>query len=519
MRYLFIRLLMKQKACVLERNQLFRSAADADFALSSRKTLPFATGRRAGTVRVCVALCYIYISATPLTKGHMMCHSARAVIIGLLMPLFCPEFCLFAAETTTEKLVADGIPLKLRRQVLLGIEHPLDGCFAVRSATPGSVDEFGGHYLSIAMLADVILAPGDFQISLKMGLVKLSEQPETLMLNVKIGAHWYEFAFEDRQLTVKGVQLDAVRRDDMEISHATTVSLDGRPFTLDFLRDGGMVSLRLNGRLLHSFWTEPAGGDLAICVERKTLLRVATSTDDMNAEVRIYDWTATAQFEQTTAARQRWEEQTGDSWRLMKRIGNAYEYQPDDLKRPNVLLIGDSISIYYTDTVRRLLTSRADVFRTPMGPGKAETLFESLNEFLEQGKWDVIHFNSGLHDFARKEGTDDDLQNYRKNLKIIVGKLRGTGARLIWASTTPVPKKAPAAATSDSLCRRYNATARVLMNEESIPINDLYNAVLPEHPRYWTAPNNIHFNVIGSAFIGRRVANAISPFLAAENLQ
>lgn len=417
--------------------------------------------------------------------------------------------CLYAVEPVAEKLIEKGKPLKLKRETMLGIEQSEEGCFALRSATPGTVNEFGGHYISIAMLADVILAPGDFQISLKMGLVKLSEHPGPVMVNLKIGTHWYEFAFEDQRITVQGVRLDAVRRDEMEMSHAAPVSLDGTPFTLDLGRADGVLRLRLNGQLLQTFWTEPTGGDLAICVERESLLRVATSTTDTEAELRIYDWTATAQFEQSTEARQRWEKLTGDRWRLMKRIGDAYGYVAGDPRLPNVLLIGDSISIYYTDTVRRLLAGHANVYRTPMGPGKAETLFASLDEFLQQGKWDVIHFNSGLHDFARAKGNEEDLQKYRENLKIIIGKLRGTGARLIWASTTPVPEKAPAQVTSDALCQKYNAAAQTLMDEEGIPVNDLHTAVLPDHPRYWTAPNNIHFNDAGSAFLGRRVANAI----------
>ncbi len=420
---------------------------------------------------------------------------------------------LHATERRTEKLVENGAPLKLKRQALLGIEPPAQGVFTLRSAKPGTVDEFGSHYISIAMLADVILAPGDFQINLKMGLRKLSERAGPVVFNMKIGTQWYELAFEDRLVTVKGVRLDAVRRDEIEMTYATNVSLDGTPFTLEFERTGGVLRIRLNGHLLQTMWTEPTGGDLAICVERESLLRVATTTNDTEAEIGIYDWTATAHFEHTTKARQQWDRLSGDGWRLMKRVGNAYAYQRDAPQRPNVLLIGDSISIYYTDTVRRLLTGHADVYRTPMGPGKAETLFASLDEFLEQGHWDVIHFNSGLHDFARKRGTEADLQAYRNNLKNILGKLQATGARLIWASTTPVPEKAPASVTSDELCQTYNAVAKALMEEEGIPVNDLYTAVLPDHSQYWTAPNNIHFNEAGSAFLGRRVANAILPRL------
>ena len=439
--------------------------------------------------------------------------STAFLLLGVLFCATSYQGELRATETSTEELVKSGAPLKIRRQSLLGIEPAAQGVFVLRSAKPGTVDEFGSHYISIAMLADVILAPGDFKIRLKLGLAKLSERQGPVMFNMKIGTQWYELAFEDANVTVRGVRFDAVRRDAIEMTHATGVKLDGSPFTLDFSCVDGMLRIHLNGALLQEVWTESTGGDLAICVERESLLRVATSTDNTEAELRVYDWTANAIFEQPTAARQRWEALTGDGWRLMKRIGNAYNYQADDPQRPRVLLIGDSISIYYTDTVRRLLAGHADVYRTPMGPGKAETLFESLDEFLKQGQWDVIHFNSGLHDFARKEGNEQDLQSYRDNLRTIIGKLRGTGAQLIWGSTTPVPPKAPAIATSDVLCRKYNAVAASLMAEEGIPVNELYAAVLPDHAMYWVAPNNIHFNEAGSAFLGRRVANAILPLL------
>lgn len=440
-------------------------------------------------------------------------------VIALLLSLFAvSDFpsVVHAAELRTEKLVDSGAPVKLRRQSLLGIEVAAQGVFALRSAEPGTVDEFGSHYISIAMLADVVLAPGDFDINLKLGLVKLSKQPGPVMFSVKIGTHWYEFAIEDNKVTVKGIRLDTVRRIDIEMTHTTNVSLDGSPFTLAFKCENGIVRVLLNDRLLQEVWIEPTGGDLAICVERESLLRVASSAENTEAEARIYNWSATAQFEQVTAARKRWESLTGDGWRLMKRVGKAYEYQADDTQLPNVLLIGDSISIYYTDTVRRLLAGHADVYRTPMGPGKAETLFGSLDDFLEQGEWNVIHFNTGLHDFVRKEGTEKDLQEYRENLRTIIGKLQATGAHLIWGSTTPVPEKAPVTVTSDALCQKYNAAAANLMEEVGIPVNDLYTAIRPSHSKYWTAPNNIHFNEAGSAFLGRRVANAILPCLSID---
>lgn len=85
---------------------------------------------------------------------------------------------------------------------------------------------------------------------------------------------------------------------------------------------------------------------------------------------------------------------------------------------------------------------------------------------------------------------------------------------MIWASTTPVPATVPARLSSDIVAQKYNAAAKALMDEEGVPVDDLYNAILPHHDKYWLAPKNIHFNRAGSAFLGRNVANAILTELA-----
>jgi len=73
--------------------------------------------------------------------------------------------------------------------------------------------------------------------------------------------------------------------------------------------------------------------------------------------------------------------------------------------------------------------------------------------------WDVIHFNHGLHDLSYRFADDRDKNDqgeyasptngghpnvppgeYGKNLRQIIARLKQTGARLIFASTTPVPK-------------------------------------------------------------------------------
>src|SRR5215831_2929252 len=104
---------------------------------------------------------------------------------------------------------------------------------------------------------------------------------------------------------------------------------------------------------------------------------------------------------------------------------------------PRVLLIGDSISMGYTIPVRELLKGKANVHRVLTNGGPTINGMEHLVEWLGSGKWDVIHFNWGLHDLkVDKDGARQvPIDTYEQNLRELVARLRQTGARLIWAST------------------------------------------------------------------------------------
>ena len=88
---------------------------------------------------------------------------------------------------------------------------------------------------------------------------------------------------------------------------------------------------------------------------------------------------------------------------------NGPEFAPveDTPGLPRVLLIGDSISIGYTLPVRELLKGKANVHRIPGNGGPTTNGLKNLDEWLA-GKWDVIHFNFGLHDL--KIGDDGSRQ-------------------------------------------------------------------------------------------------------------
>ncbi len=202
--------------------------------------------------------------------------------------------------------------------------------------------------------------------------------------------------------------------------------------------------------------------------------------------------------------------------RLEERLAKlkAFDYVVNDPDLPNVLLIGDSISIGYTPAAREGLAGAANVYRIPTNGGPTTKGLEYLDLWLEPGGWDVIHFNFGLHDMRHmKDGQKDvtgpsvhTIEQYIANLEEIVTRLRATGAKLIFATTTPVAPDTEGFLPEDPVA--YNAAAVVLMKRHGIAVNDLHGAVAGELDKH-QLERNVHFNGEGSAFLGGKVAKVI----------
>jgi len=190
----------------------------------------------------------------------------------------------------------------------------------------------------------------------------------------------------------------------------------------------------------------------------------------------------------------------------------GFEYVADTPGLPRVLIIGDSISIHYTHLVQQLLEGKANVHRIPTNGGPTDRGLASLDRWLRDDNWQVIYFNWGLHDskyakWDRKTGKRYSTPEvYAKNLDKLVVRLKATGARLIWATTTPVPKGAKTHDVGDSA--RFNAAAGPVMKKHGIPVSDLYGLVNPGLAAH-IKPANIHFTPRGSAFLARQVAKDI----------
>jgi len=197
-------------------------------------------------------------------------------------------------------------------------------------------------------------------------------------------------------------------------------------------------------------------------------------------------------------------------------------------EKPRVLILGDSVSIGYTPRVQEMLKDEAVVKRPMRGAEQAENCAGTSNGVAridawladDGGKWDVIHFNFGLHDLksidpvtgAGSTNPDHprqaDPETYRRQLTTIVKKLKATDARLIFATTTPVPTGGVKPYRNPEDPARYNAIAREIMQANGVAINDLYGFAEPRLGEI-QIPVNVHFTPPGSRRLAEQVAAAI----------
>lgn len=194
--------------------------------------------------------------------------------------------------------------------------------------------------------------------------------------------------------------------------------------------------------------------------------------------------------------------------RKARKPSPAFAAVKDDPSLPRVLLIGDSISIGYTVDVRKALAGKANVHRAPTNCGPTIRGLEQIDKWLGDGHWDVIHFNWGLHDLKMMDGKHQvPIGEYEKNLETLVARMKKTGAKLIWCSTTPVPAKcSPPRTNADVLA--YNAVAKKIMDRNGIEIDDLYAFTLPQVEKL-QRPSNVHFTPEGSKVLAGQVAASI----------
>jgi len=203
----------------------------------------------------------------------------------------------------------------------------------------------------------------------------------------------------------------------------------------------------------------------------------------------------------------------------------------NETKLPRVLLLGDSITRGYYTGVEKRLDGKAYVSRLATSAFVTDpALLGQVAMVLENTKFDVIHFNNGMHGWQHGEG------EYAKGLPVLIDTIRkhAPNAKLIWASTTSLneaasnklqmseptdARQADAAKLmlqsdlrqkSNKRVDDRNSIAQGIMNRENIPIDDLH-ALTIGHPEFYSG--DVHFNEKGKELQSDHVSAAIQKVL------
>ncbi len=179
----------------------------------------------------------------------------------------------------------------------------------------------------------------------------------------------------------------------------------------------------------------------------------------------------------------------GKGWRIEKAVIK-------DAKLPRVLLIGDSILNGYQAKATRLLAGKANVDLWVNPYNQSAHVNKLLGEVLDNGPYDVVVFNMGLHGWQPgriKPGTFEPLmKGYVEVLKTKLPK-----AKLLWASSTPVTVKGAPSEINQEInpnIVEQNRLAAKVMAEMGVPVVDFYGLLVEKRELargdmfHWTSP-------------------------------
>jgi lysophospholipase L1-like esterase len=182
-----------------------------------------------------------------------------------------------------------------------------------------------------------------------------------------------------------------------------------------------------------------------------------------------------------------------------------------------VVLIGDSIRQGYQDVVAQELAAEAHVWAPQENGGTSANVLAHLHDWVIARKPEIVHLNCGLHDLRTDRVSKEKavpLDQYVENIERILRRiLQETEATLVWASTTPVNEQWHTREKPfdryEADVEAYNRAAREVAERMSVPVNDLFEAVMRAGRDRLLSPDGVHFTKEGSALLGRAVASAI----------
>jgi lysophospholipase L1-like esterase len=195
---------------------------------------------------------------------------------------------------------------------------------------------------------------------------------------------------------------------------------------------------------------------------------------------------------------------------------NFWWEEADHPEKKRIALIGDSITNSYRDAVQVLLRGKdimADKFTGSRCAGDPALLAE-LEYALGPAngyKYEVIHFNNGLHGECNNSHISFDI--YKKGIQDCIALIRRLqpSAKLVLVTSTHMSSRGADASVIDmeknAVIMERNAVVRTLAAEEHIVLDDLWNEVAgkSEYPH----SDGVHFGAEGVNHLAKTVADKI----------
>ncbi len=170
---------------------------------------------------------------------------------------------------------------------------------------------------------------------------------------------------------------------------------------------------------------------------------------------------------------------------------------------PRVLLIGDSITYGYQEQVRELLKGVCFVDYVSTSYSIDQPIYNSLiKNFFFDSKYDVLHFNHGLH------GKFMNVRTYKSRIKKLLTKL-GCKNTIIASSTVCYLKGNKKIDKSwQKIIDKRNFALKEISKEFGYTFNDLYQVSLTV-PIEERTPEGVHYTNKGYGYFAYQVAQKI----------
>jgi len=179
-------------------------------------------------------------------------------------------------------------------------------------------------------------------------------------------------------------------------------------------------------------------------------------------------------------------------------------------KKPDILIVGDSISLGYTPFTKKHFLEKANITHNKGNAQHSGYGLEHIEEWIGDKNWDIVQFNWGLWDLcyrhpdSKVQGNRDkehgDItftpEEYAANLDAIITIIKKkTDAKLIFVTTSYVPKEEAGRYEADAI--KYNDVAKKVMKKHGVAVNDIYEESIAIHNTYGNGSDNVHYKPEG----------------------